>query len=84
MEKFCDYCELIMQMAQAHLHSQLKVLPNLEKTGKLLGRGAFGKVIEMKLPDGTVVAGKKFYSEPSNNQRHAKPLKVRIEEECVR
>ena len=71
-------------MAQAHLQGQVKVLPDLEKTGKLLGRGAFGKVMEMKLPDGTIVAGKKFYSEPSINQRHAKPLKVRIEEECMR
>ena len=71
-------------MAQAHLQGRLKVLPGLKKTGKLLGRGAFGKVIEMKLPDGTTVAGKKFYSEPSINQRHAKPLKVRIEEECMR
>ena len=72
-------------MAQAHLQGQLKVLHNLKKTGKLLGRGAFGKVIEMKLPDGTIVAGKKFYKQPSNNQRHAaEPLKVRIEEECMR
>ena len=71
-------------MAQAHLQGQLKVLPDLKKTGKVLGRGAFGKVKEMKLPDGTIVAGKKFYSELSNNQRHPKPLKVQIEEECMR
>ena len=36
-------------------------LPNVEETGRELGRGAFGVVVEMKLPNGTRVAGKKIH-----------------------
>ena len=44
-------------------------LPNVEDTGRILGRGAYGEVVEMKLPNGTIVAGKKIHSiffDPSN------------------
>ena len=44
------------------LQSQLHCyhVSNIMKTGKVLGRRAFLKVIEIKLPDGTIAAGKSF------------------------
>ena len=44
---------------QTQLRSYL--LPNIEDTGIVLGRGPYGVVIEMKLLDGTRVAGKKIH-----------------------
>ena len=47
----------------AHRQTQLRsyLLPNVEDTGIVLGRGAYGVVLEMKLSDGTRVAGKKIH-----------------------
>ena len=68
-------------MAQINLKRRLQDynLPGVMKTDRLLGRGAFGKVIEMKLPDGTIVAGKKFYNDSTTSED-----RVKIEEECLR
>ena len=37
------------------------LLPNVEETGRELGKGAYGVVVEMKLPNGTRVVGKKIH-----------------------
>ena len=68
---------------------QLKsyLLPNVEDTGRVLGKGAYGEVVEMKLPNGTVVAGKKIHSilfDPSNDSAHIRSLKERFQQECMR
>ena len=50
-------------------NKQLQDLPDVEDTGRILGRGAYGEVVEMKLPNGTIVAGKKIhiiFFDPSN------------------
>ena len=63
------------------------LLPDLEETGRVFGRGAFGVVVEMKLPDGTIVAGKKIHSiffEPDNDPKETKAMKERFEQECIR
>ena len=46
------------------LSGQLRdcLLPEVKKTERTLGRGAYGKVKEMILSDGTIVAGKKFHN----------------------
>ena len=44
---------------QTQLRSYL--LPNVEETGRELGKGSYGVVVEMNLPDGTRVAGKKIH-----------------------
>ena len=76
-------------MAQINLRSQLRHynLPDVMETGRVLGKGAYGKVLEMKLPDGTMVAGKKLHDtffESGNDPTHARSLKERFEQECVR
>ena len=38
----------------------------------------------MKLPDGTIAAGKKFFKDLANSESHAKSLKELVEEECER
>ena len=63
------------------------LLPELEETGTVFGTGAFGEVIEMKLPDDTKVAGKKVHSiffESGNDPSGIKSMKDRFEQECVR
>ena len=62
----------------------LQDLLNVEDTGRILGRGAFGEVVDMKLQDGTTVAGKKIHSiffDPSNYSPY---IKERFQQECVR
>ena len=68
-------------MAQIDLRSKLQHYhrPDVMKTGTVLGRGAYAKVMEMKLPDGTIVAGKKFFNDLASSER-----RVKIEEECLR
>ena len=69
-------------MAQTNLRSKLQRynLPDVMRTGTpLLGRGAFAKVMEMKLSDGTIVAGKKFFNDSRSSES-----RVKIEEECLR
>ena len=53
------------------------VTPKIVETGRELGRGAYGKVMEMKLEGGAIVAGKKIHEclcefEPSNIERFQK------------
>lgn len=62
-------------------------LSGLEETGKELGRGSYGEVVEMKLPDGRIVAGKKIHSaflEQDNASGQDQPTKERFEQECER
>ena len=66
-------------MAQNRSQLQHFNLPDVMKTGRVLGRGAFAKVIEMKLPDGTIVAGKKFYNDSASGEG-----RVKAEEECLK
>ena len=63
------------------------LLPDLEETGRVFGRGAFGVVGEMKLPDGTIVAGKKIHKiffDPDNDPKETTSLKERFQQECLR
>ena len=68
-------------MAQINLRSKLQHynLPDVMKRGRVFGKGAFGKVMEMKLADGTIVAGKKYYNDSTSSKD-----RVKIEEECLR
>ena len=62
-------------------------LSGLEETGKELGKGSYGKVVEMKLRDGKIVAGKKFHCaffEQGNASGQDKPMKEKFEQECKR
>ena len=75
-------------MAMAHQQTHLRpyVLPDVEETGNVLGSGAYGEVIELKL-HGTRVAGKKsynFFFESGIDPDHNRFLKEKIEQECVR
>ena len=75
-----------MAMAQQQTHLRPYVLPDVEETGKVLGRGAYGEVIELKL-HGTRVAGKKIHNiffESGIDPAHARSLKEQFEQECVR
>lgn len=75
-----------MAMAQQQTHLRPYVLPDVEVTGKVLGRGAYGEVIELKL-HGARVAGKKIHKiffESGNDPAHARSLKEQFEQECVR
>ena len=62
------------------------LLPEIEETGKTLGNGSYGEVKELKLPNGTIVAGKKIHNIflLSNDSDSIKSLKERFEQECVR
>ena len=71
------------------LSSQLidSLLPEVKKTDRTLGRGAYGKVKEMILSDGTIVAGKKFhdvFNESGNDEKGIKSIKELFEQECLR
>ena len=60
---------------------------DIEETEKVLGSGAYGEVLEMKSPDGTIVAGKKLHNiffESGNDPIHVRSMKERFEQECVR
>ena len=72
-----------MECRQLELYN----LYGLEETGKVLGRGAYGEVIEMKLPDGRIVAGKKMHDtffDQDNASGQDKPTKEKFEQECER
>ena len=61
-------------------------LPELEETGRVLGRGAYGEVVEMLL-HGTKVAGKKIHNvffDSTNDPSHVESMRKRFEQECVR
>ena len=63
------------------------ILPEVYETGKVLGRGSYGEVTELKLPNGTVVAGKKIHSilfDPDTDPVGMRSLKEEFEQECVR
>ena len=63
------------------------ILPKVYETGKVLGNGAYGKVIELKLPDGTIVAGKEIHNslfDPDTEPAGIRSLKEGFEQECVR
>ena len=70
---------MALQSQLHHYH-----IPGVMKTDRVLGRGAFAKVIEMKLSDGTIVAGKKFFKDLSTSENNAESLKVLVEKECER
>ena len=62
------------------------LLPELEETGRVLGRGAYGEVVEMLL-HGTKVVGKKIHNiffDSTNDPDYVKSMKERVQEECVR
>ena len=61
-------------------------LPELEETGRVLGRGAYGEVVELLL-HGTKVAGKKIHNiffDSTNDPDYVKSMKERFQQECVR
>lgn len=56
---------------------------DVEDTGKRLGKGSYGEVVEMKLSDsGTIVAGKKLH-DILRGQGCSDVMKSRIEQECL-
>ena len=58
----------------------------LEETVRVLGRGAYGEVVELLL-HGTKVAGKKIHNilfDSTNDPDYVKSMKERFQEECVR
>ena len=62
------------------------LLLELEETQRVLGRGAYGEVIELLL-HGTKVAGKKIhniYFDSTNDPDYVKSMKERFQQECVR
>ena len=59
------------------------ILPVLEDTGKLLGRGAYGEVIEMKL-NGETVAVKKIHDILNDPRADGNFVVRKFKEECVR
>ena len=70
-------------------NEQLKayLLLDVEETGRVLGKGAYGEVVELKLPDGTIAAGKKIHNilfDPSNDPAHIRSMKERFQQECMR
>ena len=65
--------------------NQYYYLPDVEETSKELGRGSYGVVLEMKLPDGSLVAGKMIHStflDPDNFPASGQSLKEKFEQEC--
>ena len=77
--------------SSVEFHRQLQLkhysLSGLEETGKELGRGSYGEVVEMKLRDGEIVAGKKIHSTffaEDNASGQEKPTKEKFEQECKR
>lgn len=52
---------------------------DVEDTDRELGKGSYGVVVEMKLPDGTIVAGKKLH----DILHFADDMKSRIKQECL-
>ena len=69
-------------LQQTQLRSRL--CPEVEETNRVIGRGAYGVVVEMKLPDGTVVAGKKIHVESSGDLNNDRTMKEKFEQECMR
>ena len=63
------------------------ILPEVDETGKVLGSGAYGKVTELKLPNGAIVAGKMIHSnllDPDIEQAGMRSLIEQFEQECLR
>ena len=54
------------------------LLPELEETGRVIGRGAYGEVVELLL-HGTKVVGKKINCKDSESD-----IKSRTKQECSR
>ena len=74
-------------VARSPSPQELPIIPDLKETGKVFGEGAFGKVVEMKFPDGAEVAGKKIHDiffRHNNDAKEVESMKKRFEEECVR
>ena len=72
----------------AHRQSQFSSyhLPNVEDTGRVLGKGSSGVVVEMKLPNGTRVVGKKLHEiffEPNNYSADVMMKISRFKQECL-
>ena len=62
------------------------LLFKIEEAGRVIGRGAYGEVVEMLL-HGTKVAGKKIHSiffDSSNDSDHVGAIKEIFQQECVR
>ena len=79
----CTMADRLLQQTQ--LRSRL--CPEVEETNRVIGRGAYGVVVEMKLPDGTVVAGKKInnsFIESSGDLNNDRTMKEKFEQECMR
>ena len=74
-------------MAAYLIPSQLQsfVLADIEEVGKVLGKGAYGEVLEMRM-QGLRVAGKKLYNSffQGTTQKVQQHLSKRFEEECIR
>lgn len=63
------------------------LLPKIEETGEALGNGSYGEVTELKLPNGTIVAGKRIHDVfflSSNDSDSIESMKKRFEQECLR
>ena len=66
--------------------SEHYLLSELKETGRILGRGAYGEVVELSLHS-TKVAGKKIHGiffDSANDPDHVKSMKERFVQECVR
>ena len=61
-------------------YQDIRLLSKVERIGTELGRGAYGVVVEMKLSDGTRVAGKKIHDVLFYKSDF---MKSRFEEECL-
>lgn len=83
MAELCAMAHRLLQ--QTELKSRL--CPEVEETDRVIGRGAYGEVVEMQLPDGTVIAGKKIHgtsSDSSSDPNNDKTIKEKFEHECLR
>ena len=59
------------------------ILTDLEETGRVLGKGAYGQVVEMRL-HGVTVAAKKMHDLLLTSNGHIPVLEKRFEDECIR
>ena len=87
MRRKAELCAMGHRLSQqTQLRSRL--CPEVEETNRVIGRGAYdGVVLEMKLPNGTVVAGKKIHNtsfESSSDSNDDKTTKEKFEHKCLR
>lgn len=72
-------------LATSNSRLQAFILADLEETGKVLGKGAYGEVAEMRL-HGVVVAAKRIHDLllSHNSASQVSALEKRFEDECIR